>query len=446
MTLRGWLYRRLVLGAGANRDLDHRRQIAAFDPSNPNPWLRETLARAREGVPYYRDLLAPIADPVADFCSVPFLTRDLVRANYRRLMSESRDPAACVEATTGGSTGKPLTVMHDRDHKEWIRAAEGYYWREFLGVVPEEIPMVVFWASAHAIWGQRRSTAKRLTLWLTQTDLLGSSRITPAEFEEGIAAINRRRPVAIKAYASPLYQIARHVRQNNLRIHKPRLVFSLAETLHPQMRALIEEVFACPVFDFYASREVGPIAGQCRRGRMHLFPFTTHAEVLDPQNRPAAPGTEGRVVVTSLHNAAMPLIRYEIGDAAVAGRPCDCGSRLPTLERVAGRLLDYFTARDGTIVHGGYFTLLLYRLPWVDEFRVVQRAMDEVEVHFVARGAVSAADKAGVESRIRLVMGPTCAVSWHEAQTLPPTAHGKRLYTISHVGTAWAGGPHPGQE
>ena len=45
----------------------------------------------------------------------------------------------------------------------------------------------------------------------------------------------------------------------------------------------------------------------------------------------------GRVVVTHLHNYAMPLIRYEIGDYAIAGGNCDCGINLPVLERVVGR-------------------------------------------------------------------------------------------------------------
>jgi phenylacetate-CoA ligase len=44
------------------------------------------------------------------------------------------------------------------------------------------------------------------------------------------------------------------------------------------------------------------------------------------------------VVVTTLHNFATPLIRYDIGDYAAIGEPCTCGRGLPVLTRILGRV------------------------------------------------------------------------------------------------------------
>jgi phenylacetate-CoA ligase len=433
MSLRAWAYRRLVLGETARRDATIRREICSFDPAAPNPYLAAALRHAASTVPYYRDKFPAQRDLVAGFAALPSLDRDTVRARYADLMSEARDPAQCFEAHTGGSTGAALTVLQDRSHKDWVRCTEEHYFREFLGVEPKETPTVVFWSSASQVWGQKRGFRKRLGLWLTRTDLLGASRITPQEMREGVETINRRAPHVIKAYASALYQIAKYARANNIPVHRPRLMVTLAETLLPHMRELVEGVFNAPVFDFYGTREAGPIAGQCRRGAMHGFTFQAHPELVDATGAPTAPGCEGRILVTTLHNFAMPLVRYAVNDAVRADPPCDCGSRLPVLGRVAGRLLDYFPARDGTLVYGGYFVKMMYQNKWVDEFRVVQNTLDEIELWYVPCGEVRAGDQRVTEERVRMVMGRDCRIVWKEVDSIPPTRHGKRMYTVSNV-------------
>ena len=74
-------------------------------------------------------------------------------------------------------------------------------------------------------------------------------------------------------------------------------------------------------------------------------------EILD-EDGPAPPGQPGRIVVTQLHNDAMPLVRYELGDLAVAAPPgavCTCGRTLPMLERLEGRVPDLISVPDGNL-------------------------------------------------------------------------------------------------
>ena len=60
-------------------------------------------------------------------------------------------------------------------------------------------------------------------------------------------------------------------------------------------------------------------------------------EILDESGHAFGPEEAGRVVVSDLHNFAMPLIRYEIGDYAAPGEACPYGRGLPVLRRVLGR-------------------------------------------------------------------------------------------------------------
>lgn len=51
----------------------------------------------------------------------------------------------------------------------------------------------------------------------------------------------------------------------------------------------------------------------------------------------------------------MFLICYEIGDMVILGIFCNCGFKLLILERIIGRIKDYFIIREGILVDGGYF-------------------------------------------------------------------------------------------
>jgi phenylacetate-CoA ligase len=71
-------------------------------------------------------------------------------------------------------------------------------------------------------------------------------------------------------------------------------------------------------------------------------------EIVDDDNRAVAPGQEGRVLVTSMHSHAMPIIRYDIGDRAIAGARCDCGISLPVITQILGRQRSLIELPDGT--------------------------------------------------------------------------------------------------
>ncbi len=97
-----------------------------------------------------------------------------------------------------------------------------------------------------------------------------------------------------------------------------------------------------------AVQEVGVVALQCPQAPvLHVSSEHVVVEVLDDDGAPCEPGRVGRVVVTDLQNFATPLVRYEVGDFAVAGEACACGRTLPVLTSVAGRTRDLFVRANG---------------------------------------------------------------------------------------------------
>ena len=98
-------------------------------------------------------------------------------------------------------------------------------------------------------------------------------------------------------------------------------------------------MFEAPVSLGYGLNEIGIIAACCpETGRYHVHDEHCLIEIVDDENRPVAAGEFGRILVTTLTNFAMPLIRYDTGDIAEAlDGPCPCGRTLPSFGEVPGR-------------------------------------------------------------------------------------------------------------
>ena len=161
-------------------------------------------------------------------------------------------------------------------------------------------------------------------------------------------------------------------------------------------------------------------------------------EILDEKGRPCPPGVEGNIVVTSLANEAMPLIRYQIGDwGALADGPCGCGRGLQLLKQVTGRLADCFRRSDGTVIPGEYFIHFLgvvFNRGWIGKVQIVQEAYEQFRVKVVPREKEPSREELGeLEKTVKLVMGEDSKVGIQFVEDIPSTDSGKYRYTICNI-------------
>jgi len=402
--------------------------------------LINLLIHAEEKVPYYHSLLKNF-DIISDgtvniekFQNIPLMTKEIIRSNPKSLISNDYINRRAYYQTSGGSTGEPVKLMHDKAYQKGRNAVNYYYYRDILGIDWYEIKKIFLWGSLRDILKNKPSFKSKISHWINNIVFLNSFRMTERDMEQYIGVINSYKPELIFGYAGSLHELSKFASKNHLHIRSPNYVVSAAETLRDDMRADIEEAFGTKVYNFYGSREVSNLAGECSKGLMHTFDFWNYLEVLDDDNRPVKEGEEGKVVVTNLVNYSMPLIRYEIGDLAIRGPvQCTCGCNLATLKMVTGRTSDPFIKKDGTILHTGYFTHLFYFREWIHSFQIIQEEYLKIRIRFVPCGVIKPQEKADIEEKIRFVMGNDCAIIWEIVEEIPKTSNGKYLYRISYV-------------
>ncbi len=213
-------------------------------------------------------------------------------------------------------------------------------------------------------------------------------------------------------------------------------MISTAETLTSHRRNVIEDAFGSRVYNFYGAKEAPSIAAECREGSMHVFSFNNLVEVLDKDGNPALDGSLGRVVITPLHNYAMPLIRYEIGDMASARTgKCRCGSSLPLLGDVSGRLTEFVVREDGGLVDGNMFEGIFHDFKRIKEFQVVQEDYNQLRILISLQEGVKPADVDIDSMRENLlhIVGRSFRIRWEFVDEVPKPSSGKHLYVRSLV-------------
>jgi phenylacetate-CoA ligase len=252
------------------------------------------------------------------------------------------------------------------------------------------------------------------------------------DMELYVRNINSYKPDLIRGYTNGLYELCNFIEKKGMSVHQPKVVVSSVDKLRRLTREKIESVFGTKIYDYYGTREVHGIAGECKESLLHIFMFNNYVEVLDEQNRPVREGEEGKVVVTNLHNYSMPLIRYELGDMAILGpKRCKCGNPLPTLKEITGRIMDYFVKEDGSLIHAGYFLHPFRLIDQIKAYQIIQEDYTNIRILAVLKDDIREAEKRDMEWRIKLVMGKNCKVVWDIVDEIPKTQSGKYFYVKS---------------
>lgn len=411
---------------------------------HPQVFLRNLLIHAYNNVPFYHNLLEKVGlIKKGDVCLVnfgktPMLTKEIITRCARELISRDYKKRKWSYSSSSGSTGEPLKFIQDRSCLKWMNVMNKYYYEDMLGINEAFAKKALLWAAQDVFgesFGLKTRMAKTIYNDLTNTLVLDCLRMTVNDMEHYVRAINSYKPKIVRGYASALYEICKFIEKRELSIYTPTAVVSSAEMLRADLRNKIETVFGTRVYDFYGSREVDGIAGECKCGLLHIFMFNNYIEVVDDDNNKVNEGENGRIIATNLHNYSMPFVRYDIGDMAVLGpEKCNCGNPLPTLTKISGRVCCFFRKEDGTLIDDGYFMGLFAQKEWMKAFRVVQEDYKKIRIMIVLReGTVNTSEKGAMEEQIRLVMGKDCKVKWEVVDEIPKTRMGKYLYTQSLI-------------
>jgi phenylacetate-CoA ligase len=432
-------YRRLSIrhAVAANERLG-RDELARISATA----FQRRVQRAIRDFPFYAERVRahrgalPGPDETVRSEELPVWTRHDQRAFFDQ--QEPPDDSMYVHQTSG-STALPVRFHVTRDSYEWRTAVmdRAYGW----GGAEEGRRSLHIWAADHGVPPLAQRVKRRVHLALQRREFFDAfQQFSNAERQACVALINRYRPFSLVGYTGQIVDIARYVRDHPGSLTwKPRTMVSAAEGLQPGQRELLEAHLVDEVFMSYGSREFMSVGMECaRHGGFHVNSDNVVVEVVDDAGVPVAAGMEGRIVITDLHNAATPFIRYEIGDVGVMApdEACPCNRPFPMLASVDGRLQDVVHTPRGP-VSALYVTYTMRQFDdWIEGYQVVQDRRDAAHVRLLTNAPLSDEKLAPVTALLREGLGEGVAITYERVAELERRRTGKVALVISTVDAA----------
>jgi phenylacetate-CoA ligase len=402
--------------------------------------LNRLINHAASKVPHYRRVLKDVlAGPglrsTSDLTNLPYLEKDFIKENlYFDLFADNHDKRVMHKITTSGSTGTPLTIYADRFQLEvrfasTLRALEWTGWQ--------------FGDKQARLWHQKIGMSfsqvikERLDALLLRRMFIPAFEISSGSIQGMISKIEKYRPKLIDGYAESLNFLAGYLKDRGGLKFQPVALMSSAQSLPDDSRKTIEEALGARVFDKYGSREFSGIAYQCAESRDYHVVSESYIVELLVGGRAALPGEIGEVVVTDLNNYSVPLIRYRIGDLALAvdnSSPCPCGREQPRIGQIQGRTQAIVYCADGLWIPGTFFAHFFKdHSAVVSMFQIHQEAKGEFTLRVVKTPGWTASGMEAVIDELSEVIGTNTKVRTLYVDEIPLLATGKRSPVVSEV-------------
>lgn len=406
--------------------------------------LATLLEFVRESLPFYRQRLseAGIVGPgdlrPDTWEHVPTLTRQQLQTSVKALKVR-KPPAGHRQlglAETSGSTGTPIRVAttettrllwhafvlrehywHGRDFSASL-AAIRHFGRDVDAAYPHGLDLPDWGPPVNLLHASGRGMAldihtdPRLQLeWLSEID-----------------------PEYLITFPSNAAALARLSIAGGVTLPSLREVRLVSEAVDDELRAALHTAWGAPAVDTYSAQEAGPLALQCpEHPHYHVQSENVLLEVVDARGHACKPGETGRVLITTLHNFAMPLIRYEIGDYAEVGPPCPCGRGLPVLSRILGRVRNMLVLPNGEQRWPSLAATFYRDVAPVVQHQLVQHDLETIEARLVVERPLHSDEEERLRAMIVERLGHPFKLRFSYPACIERSASGKYEEFLSRV-------------
>jgi len=415
--------------------------------------LDRALAHAVRDSEHYRRLglsRRPGESAPAFLSRFPILDREQLRDNFTRIVvdrlrpevtgpdSRSRKRYDWLVVKTGGTTGTPTAVIHDAWFRDCGRATRLFSQR--LCGFPLGTRYFRLWGSEQDLMQSAEKLDRRLLRNLLGEVPMNAFRAKEAELEQHLATLRAYPDIHhLMAYVDAAASLAMFVEERRLAAPALKTIMACAGTVTQEWRTLLTRVFRADVLDKYGSRECADIACECSAHTgLHIYSPNVFVEVVDDNGRACPPGTTGRVLVTLLNNHTFPMIRYAIGDMAVAADtavPCPCGLPFPRLAGIQGRADDMLLTEGGTWITSGvvrHFVGVSLNRGCLREWQLEQTAPGRfIFRHVPGRRNGLSENLEQLRESLLTALGRSCQLELQEVSEIPPSATGKVRWIIN---------------
>ena len=413
--------------------LKHYNWLCCFDGSSrdlailQSKRLRDLLLFLKEHNSYYSPLLDKISiqeirtDPVSVLKFLPVMSKSTINANRDRIITKRLSRHAQTKRT-GGSTGEPFRYLVDGETTSLTWGYTMYCWRKYADYSPRDHLLTIAGNSMRSFQGNMKELIYHSLL---RNYLIPAAKISrDMSFKEGTL----EKIKLIYCYPSLLHKLIILNPDIPRLLKNLKAVFTTSEQLLPQTRETIQDALGVEVFDMYGANDGGLISCEDNSHSYYEYhPLNCYVE----EYLNSDGFTE--LILTSLNSWTLPIVRYRVGDLAEVEQSSDkCRDHtFPRIFNLKGRTRDTIQLPSGRIIHGSSFNAILYCFPVVEQYQIVQRVNNSIEMKVKLRSDVNAVPKE-LKSRVNHLLNREVNLTFTIVNSFPVTDRKFKLIE-SHV-------------
>jgi len=381
--------------------------------------LTKFFSRWRE-VPLYREALA-----AGDFSRLPFITKREIRKNFpdNFLRAGQNLDALLAEKSvelehTSGTSDERTAVLFARG---WWNAQEERVLRlnDFIASVLDEHPaarratIVPPVCNGVVCFSNFMAKSERT---LGHTLFVNQARIPFLLAEEELARMADEAAEWAPQFLDldPVHGVwfALFCERNGIKFPTVKFILCSYEFVSVVHRKILERVFGVPVFNLYGSTEAGHLLIENESGEMRVCEENVFYEIINADENGI-----GELLVTTLTNEIMPLLRYQVGDLVQRDRK----SHL-----VHGRVRDALRRSDGQRVTTLEVDRCFEDVSGIAHYQLRQSELGVCDLQFIPDAMViDAGDLARLTARLANLLGHQNEIRAVAVEKLPPQTSGK---------------------
>lgn len=327
--------------------------------------LRKVLKSTVTNVPYYKQYSENLT-------SFPIVNKSTYQEfGEKSFLNEKNSLVGFYKMNTGGSTGEPFefyrdvrTGIIDNIHQEFQHKKMGFKQGEKIIVFNGcELPHKL--TCKNTYWKKKNSHQLPFGSIEFSTHYLKKNNVL--FYLEEMLEIS---PSYIRAYPSAIYEFTKLLIELGY-TQKPLELKGIqlsSEVCSDAQRELLTSFWGNILYFQYGHSEAAAIASSYPGNDGYTFsPYYGLVEILDDDGIHVSSGEIGRVVVTSLHNYARPIIRYDTGDMAIFDNTEGYVTRV---KEIIGREQDFVIDKAGnkvsvtSLVFGQHFKAFKNIISW----------------------------------------------------------------------------------
>lgn len=435
------------------RILQFKRKWEALQYSDPESIeqyqlerIRKVIKHCRQHVPYYRDLFQENdihpqdVHSLRDLQKIPELSKDILREQQERMVSEKGWHFLREQLLTSGTTGDKISIWVNpvARAQEFVR-----YWLFFqrggyrIGKPFAEFSSDFFIDQENPLQVLSRKNS------ITNQLLLNTSYICQKNALQYVDLMRKNGVQFIKSRPSSLYIFSQYLQAQGATDLGLQCIFTIGEPLHIHQRQVIEKTFGCKILDFYGHMERVVALSECTHGRMHVDEGYGFVEFQDVSaNHSEKDGSrKARLLGTTMHNLLMPFVRYDTGDLVElddTGRPCPCGKTSRVVKRIYGRTEDVITSQDGATYPALF--LIFNMISGIKMGQIIQDDLLFFRVNIYPDNELyNAAQEEELLFHLKKYLGQNARIEIHivDVKGFEYGSSGKFRSVISSVGSIW---------